>query len=255
MKKKVHFTNNYLLNPTHPITAIVIGCGGTGSQVLSSLARMNQALRGLGSPGLHVIAIDDDIVSESNIGRQLFSEADIDMNKAVVLVTRLNRFFGTSWEALPNRYTNQSANIIISCVDNKKTREDIDKQVKELRKKYHYNPYVTPYYWLDFGNTTDTGQVVLGTINKEKQPKSRKFKTVAELPCITEKYDFSQINEEESGPSCSLAEALGKQDLFINSSLAQLGCNILWKMLRLGYIEHVGLFLNLRTMKVNPITL
>ena len=46
---------------------------------------------------------------------------------------------------------------------------------------------------------------------------------------------------------------LEKQDLFINSTLAQLGCNILWKMFRHGMIEHHGLFLNLETMKVNPI--
>ena len=50
-----------------------------------------------------------------------------------------------------------------------------------------------------------------------------------------------------------LAEALEKQDLFINSTLAQLGCNILWKMFRHGMIEHHGLYLNLSTMKVNPI--
>ena len=49
-------------------------------------------------------------------------------------------------------------------------------------------------------------------------------------------------------------EALEKQDLFINSTLAQLGCNILWKMFRNGMIEHHGLYLNLSTMKMNPIT-
>ena len=51
----------------------------------------------------------------------------------------------------------------------------------------------------------------------------------------------------------AMAEALEKQDLFINSTLAQLGCNILWRMFRHGLIEHHGLYLNLETMKVNPI--
>ena len=46
---------------------------------------------------------------------------------------------------------------------------------------------------------------------------------------------------------------LERQDLFINSTLAQLGCGILWKMFRNGVIEHNGLYLNLDTMKVNPI--
>ena len=39
----------------------------------------------------------------------------------------------------------------------------------------------------------------------------------------------------------------------INSTLAQLGCNILWKMFRNGMIEHYGLYLNLSTLKMNPI--
>ena len=63
----------------------------------------------------------------------------------------------------------------------------------------------------------------------------------------------ARVKEEDSGPSCSLAEALEKQDLFVNSTLAQLGCNILWKMFRHGMIEHNGLYLNLATMKVNPV--
>ena len=69
----------------------------------------------------------------------------------------------------------------------------------------------------------------------------------------TELVKYARVKEEDSGPSCSLAEALEKQDLFINSTLAQLGCNILWKMFRNGMIEHHGLFLNLGTMKVNPV--
>ena len=48
---------------------------------------------------------------------------------------------------------------------------------------------------------------------------------------------------------------MDRQDLFINSTLAQLGCNILWKMFRNGMIEHHGLYLNLETMKVNPINI
>ena len=64
---------------------------------------------------------------------------------------------------------------------------------------------------------------------------------------------YARVKETDSGPSCSLAEALERQDLFINSTLAQLGCGILWKMFRNGVIEHNGLYLNLDTMKVNPI--
>lgn len=71
-KKKIHYTENYLLSPHHPVSVIVIGAGGTGSQVITSLARMDRALQALGHPGLYVTVYDPDAVSESNIGRQLF---------------------------------------------------------------------------------------------------------------------------------------------------------------------------------------
>jgi hypothetical protein len=41
---KVHYTNKYLINPEHPITIHVIGCGGNGSQMLMQLARLIEAL-------------------------------------------------------------------------------------------------------------------------------------------------------------------------------------------------------------------
>ena len=48
MKEKVHFIHNNLLDATNPITINLIGAGGTGSQVLTALARMHQALVELG---------------------------------------------------------------------------------------------------------------------------------------------------------------------------------------------------------------
>ena len=109
---------------------------------------------------------------------------------------------------------------------------------------------------MDFGNTQTSGQVVLGTVPKKiKQPASQLYETAGSLKVITRLVKYARVKEEDSGPSCSLAEALERQDLFINSTLAQLGCNILWKMFRNGMIEHHGVFLNLGTMKVNPINI
>ena len=33
--KRVHYIDNYLINPQHPVTVNLIGAGGTGSQVLT----------------------------------------------------------------------------------------------------------------------------------------------------------------------------------------------------------------------------
>ena len=66
--KKIHYTDSYLLKPYHPVTIHVAGAGGTGSQVITNLARMNVALQALGHPGLHVTVFDPDIITEANIG-------------------------------------------------------------------------------------------------------------------------------------------------------------------------------------------
>lgn len=97
--RKIHYTDNYLLKPYHPVTVFIIGAGGTGSQVITNLARMDTALQASGHPGLHVTLFDPDTVTQANIGRQLFSEAELGMNKAIAAVTRVNRFFGTAWMA------------------------------------------------------------------------------------------------------------------------------------------------------------
>lgn len=251
---KTHFTHNYITNPRHRVTVNLIGAGGTGSQVIGALARMDYALYKLGHPGLAVTIIDDDVVTEANIGRQLFSSSDIGLSKANVLATRINSFYGTDWAAKQMMYdgTNSDpANITITCVDNVNARIVIG---KNLRRKNGYDNQLT-IYWLDFGNQLDRGQVILGTLHNVQQPKSRKYKTVKSLKCVDEFFNLSEVNDEDSGPSCSLAEALRKQDLFVNSFLAQAGCALLWKLFYDGNIDMQGAFVNLSTMNVNPIKL
>ena len=215
---------------------------------------MNYALRELGHPGLQVTAYDADIVTPANCGRQLFAPQEIGRNKAEVLVTKLNMFFGTEWESVPEMFTESSpkANIVVSCVDTVKARLEIAKNFDHYPVRGAGADMARPYYWLDFGNTLDTGQVILGTTRTIEQPKGTR-NTVGDLRKVTEYFDLTKVNEKDSGPSCSLAEALSKQDLFVNSTLAQIGMALMWKMFTKGVLETHGAFLNLETMKVNPI--
>lgn len=172
--KRVHYIDNYLINPQHPVTVNLIGAGGTGSQVLTCLARLDTALRGLGHPGLFVTLYDSDIVTEANIGRQLFSPSDIGLNKAQCLVTRMNNFFGNDWKAVPDIYPaalkdarrDNLANIMITCTDNIKSRLDLWNILKAVPVS-EYRSHETPLYWMDFGNMQNTGQVILGTVPKK----------------------------------------------------------------------------------------
>ena len=66
---------------------------------------------------------------------------------------------------------------------------------------------------------------------------------------------LKQSEVEDDTPSCSLAEALEKQDLFINSTLAQMGSSLLWNLFRNGMTEIRGFFLNLKNFQSQPIKL
>ena len=259
--KRVHYIDNYLLNPQHPVTVNLIGAGGTGSQVLTCLARLDVTLRALGHPGLFVTLYDPDIVTDANIGRQLFSCSDLGLNKAQCLVTRVNNFFGNDWKAVPDVFPtvlkdakrDDIANITITCTDNIKSRLNLWNVLKAVPVS-NYRDYETPLYWMDFGNAQTTGQVFIGTVrNKIRQPASKEFMPVPGMNVITEEVNYSTIEEKDSEPSCSLAEALERQDLYINSILAQVGCDILWRMFKEGRTLYRGAYINLDTLRVNPI--
>lgn len=260
-KTKVHFTDNYLIAPTNPIQVNLIGAGGTGSQVLTALARMNHALTALNHAGLSIRLWDDDTVTEANLGRQLFAECELGLYKSVALINRTNRFFGTDWKAEIMKFdkgtiekvANTASSIYISCVDTVDARFDIASILQDLKPNgYSRN---LPRYWVDFGNSQYTGQVILSTIGNIRQPNSKKYDTVTNLPFVTEEFGelLRQSEKDNDMPSCSLAEALEKQDLFINSTLAQTGCSLLWNLFRNGFTEYKGFFLNLKDFRSRPI--
>ena len=261
-KTKVHFTDNYLLNPTNPIMVNLIGAGGTGSKVLTALMEMNHSLIELGHTGLQIRLWDDDIVTNANLGRQRFAEFETGLYKSVALINRTNRFSGTNWKAETIKFEKDSlgrlpeyaqATIYITCVDNVKARFGVAEILKELSSRRHHRD--EPKYWLDFGNSQHTGQVLLSTIGEIKQPNSEKYQTVASLPFVTDEFGelLKQSEQEDNMPSCSLAEALEHQDLFINSSLTQMGCSLLWNLFRKGMTEYKGFFHNLKDFRTHPI--
>ena len=242
----IHFAPEYLMNPTHPITVAVVGVGGNGTQALHDLAKIHMSLLALGHVGLDVQAIDDDVVEVPNIGRQKFSDSDLGRYKAEVIITRLNRFYGLDWKSIPERYEKKNkidVNIIISCVDNVKTRRDVYEDFVKINS--NVREYQEPYYWMDFGNAKDSGQFILGS-NIINQPDSE-HETASSLPSVIEMFPSMEESEEDSGPSCSTREALSKQNLFINSVLVSTGMNLIWELLTTYYITYRGGYVNLKT--------
>lgn len=240
-----HYTPSKLLQ--HRVSIALAGCGGNGSQMLTGLARLNRALTALGHPGLRVRAFDPDTVSEANMGRQLFGRFDVGSSKAIVLVNRLNAFFGLDWEAHYGRYDRNDSyrpDILIVCVDSAKARHQISRLPQ------------TPQYVMDMGNRAADGQVIFG------QPDAPALKADAtvraghvQLPSpyrlLPELVDVTA--PEDDTPSCGLAEALERQELFVNQAVVTPALNILWDFFRRGELTWHGAFVNLRTGTTRPL--
>ena len=99
-------------------------------------------------------------------------------------------------------------------------------------------------YWLDLGNNAASGQFVLGQSNNSRNRKTKnRLLTVAELyPEIV-----SSKEKEDDQPSCSAAEALTRQEPFINQNLAYSALAMLTQLRRRDSSTHQGGFCNLAT--------
>src|SRR5258707_10232304 len=105
---ETHQIHPGLLN--HKVRVLVVGCGGNGSAITAGLPYLHQAMLAHGHPGgLEVTLMDGDIVSPTNCVRQPFSQAEIGHAKAVVLVSRMNLFWGLKWHAVPEHFSAQTS--------------------------------------------------------------------------------------------------------------------------------------------------
>ena len=241
------------------VRVLVIGCGGTGSAVVAGLPYLHQSLVAHGHPGgLHVTVIDGDVIFPANCVRQPFARSEIGLNKAIVLINRLNLFWGLKWEAVPaylragtfisRSYSGDDlrAHIVLGCVDTRAARATIRDAVGNRS---------TVSYWLDLGNNADSGQFILGEpLNGRNHRAKLRLRSAAEL--FPEIVDASLDDDGE--PSCSSAEALERQEPFVNSTLAQHALALLARLFRYGEISYHGGFINLATgatsvLRIDPL--
>lgn len=248
-----HFLPSNMASET--VRILLVGGGGTGSRMLENLMNLHRAMLALGHPkGLHVTLLDGDRVSLANVGRQAFYACDVGSYKAITLINRANMAmeFSAPWSASVGKLTTASAGVgdyhmVIGAVDNRAARLAILRCLEGASWGRRY--------WLDLGNRSADGQVVLGEVT------SRKAKTQNEwtLPHIGELFpeliDAARDAEEDDTPSCSLAEALEKQSLYINPAVSLFASTLLWQLFTRGEIETHGAFVNLDRMSVMPMAI
>ncbi len=228
-----------------PLRVLVVGAGGSGSAIVMGLPYLDQAMRVWGHRfGLTVALMDADVVTETNCVRQPFAASDIGQNKATVLINRINLFWGTQWQAIPNHFharsfdrsQDRTPDLVIGCVDTRAARRAIEASFSRALN------YVC--YWLDLGNDAASGQYVLGQpLNARNRRKAERLRIVSEL--------YPEIIDESGGeddlPSCSAVEALDRQEPFINQTLAAGALATLAQLLHYGRLRHHGAFFNAKT--------
>jgi len=149
----------FLVPSTPEVTIAILGCGGTGSHIAQTLARLASHCRDTNGPYVQLVFVDGDTVEAKNVGRQLFSALDVGKNKAQVLASRFSAVFGLSIVAFPHmleahtRIANPGGyGILVGAVDSASGRRAIAYQLGTYGWKA----------WIDCGNHESSGQIVCG---------------------------------------------------------------------------------------------
>lgn len=238
------------------VEVLVVGCGGNGSAIVAGLPYLHSAMLAQGHPfGLHATVMDGDTVSPFNCVRQPFARSEVGLNKAIVLVNRINLFWGFNWQAIPQALTAQTLapsysgygephlrpDIVAGCVDTRAARAIIAQTTAS---------FSGVGYWLDVGNGSSSGQFVLGEPQNARNKRSRtRLRTVAEL--YPEVVDPALDNDNE--PSCSAIEALERQEAFVNTVLTQHALALLARLFRYGQTSYHGGFVDVATSRAVPL--
>lgn len=229
---------------------MIVGVGGTGSHFAEAFARLQHTVMALGHPGFDVTLVDGDRVSASNVGRQRFYSSDVGLPKALCLVHRINIAFGFDWEATHGYFNPKSLgdyrspDLLVTCTDKALVRAAIG---SHMAKK------VSDCLWLDFGNGASEGQCCIGHLGRPAS--GERLPNVFDL--YPELAKMERADREE--PSCSMAEAIARQEFPINQQVAQLGISLLWTLLRKGALDHHGYFVQTtpyvltRPMLIDPV--
>jgi len=222
----------------------IVGAGGTGAQVARMAARILYDMRARNQhiPDLRII--DPDSIEAQNVGRQLFTEAEIGRNKAEVVARRLGMALGLQVEAIPTAYQDGNdildSGIVVGCVDGEAGRNAIANHL-------HRQGGLT---WIDCGNHENGGQIVLGTTDdwesiEVQYDKKEEVRGGGEKDCAWHQLPhagavFPALLKPEKGrkkqaqrrrDGCAEAVMAGTQHLLINDLIAAVAGQYLYALL------------------------
>ena len=239
---------------------IVVGCGGTGSFVAEGLCRLLKSERTL-------LLIDHDRVEPHNLLRQNFYDEDLGKFKSQALAERLARKYGrrVGYSVYPfdpdivgeglggGMYTKVVHGLVIGCVDNPAARREIAKSTN------------LGSWWLDSGNSRDSGQVLIGDVNNVDSLKGAFVKETMEvihlplpsmqLPSIL----APPARMRRKDPDCAEAIVADEQSPVINQAMATLVLEFVHRFLE-GTLTWMAAYIDLdagtlQTVPTEPVTI
>lgn len=204
--------------------------------------------------GLHapaVLFVDPDRVEEKNVGRQMFTPADVGAGKAELLSRRFNAALGLdiAWDAAPfdpEKHAGRPRTLLIGCVDNHLARRALA-QANTL--------------WLDCGNNTQSGQIICGTTGDPMAMRDALEKSngvISALPnaalVFPELLEPEEAPGADSGASCAELVEAGVQHLLINDAIATAAAAYVYRLLYLKPLTSFMTFVSLDAVRPVPIT-
>ena len=209
---------------------VLVGLGGTGSQTARSLCRIVYNLRRRGHHTPSLKFVDPDVIEMKNVGRQMFTEADLGKNKVTALASRFNLAMGLNIVAYSepfdaDKHASRYGTLVIGCVDNHVAQLELSK--------------VTGL-WLDSGNDRTSGQVSIGNTSSPAEVrrciKSEQFTHLPNAALL-----FPQLLEPETTPkpiptpvsaaSCADLVEMGDQALLVNDMIGIVVGEYVYKLL------------------------
>lgn len=206
---------------------VLVGCGGTGSQLARSLCRIVYDLKRRRQHAPTLKFVDPDRVEMKNVGRQLFTHADAKLNtfKAESLARCFNYSLGLDIACYNEPFSAEkhanSRSLVCGAVDNHLARRELARVDGLI---------------LECGNHVDSGQIVLGnTDDLDRVTRGLHNGRTHYLPTFA--LLFPTLLEPEPTPepqlaaSCAELVEAGDQLLLINDLVATIAAQYLYKLL------------------------
>jgi len=224
----------------------VVGCGGTGGFVAEGLCRVL-------AKDIVILLVDHDRVEEPNLIRQNFYKSELGQYKCEALSNRLGDKFKRRVPYITAQVSriapDQVPDIIIGCVDNGLARRDI----ADLMKGKQYGQGNYRGWWIDAGNGSNFGQVLIGncTISNMRNAFETDHEICYGLPLPTEQRP-ELLLETPPEPACAENVAAGNQSPVINQLIASLVLQFVYRM-AMGTLPWMQLNIDMDTGILSPV--